>query len=98
MAPWPFDAGMIECHGTPLGLVDLHNDCDVQSLHLDMRTKAVTLTFVTHTATTFRIAFDDAEILAVDAHPGEDHDVLHGIDYYPHPGSGRPASDWTSDR
>lgn len=28
MSAWRSDAGIIECDGTELGLVDLHNECD----------------------------------------------------------------------
>lgn len=28
MDPWKLDAGIIECYGTGLGFVDLHNECD----------------------------------------------------------------------
>jgi hypothetical protein len=28
MSPWESDAGIVECEGTELGLVDLHNECD----------------------------------------------------------------------
>lgn len=34
MRPWGCDAGIIECDGTELGSVDLHNECDFLELHV----------------------------------------------------------------
>lgn len=52
--PWRPDTEIIECHGTPAGTVDLHNDCDLTavSLELDRRTPA---------SSTLQLTFRDRE-------------------------------------
>ncbi len=91
MDPWPVDAGMIECTGTAIGDVDLHNDCDILRVRVDVMPKAFTIE-LRHlpTGARARLRFLDADIVRIDrAEPTPDEDVLHGIDHYPDPHTGR---------
>lgn len=91
LTPWPHDAGMIECAGTALGLVDLHNECDVRDIRLAPAAATLSVGF-RHipTATPVRLLFTAVELVRVDVGEHGDPDTFHGVDHYLDPRTGRP--------
>jgi hypothetical protein len=92
MDPWPTEAGMVECTGTALGDVDLHNDCDVLRVSVDLHARAFTI-LLRHLPTGHRarLRFTGAKVVRIDTVPGGAEDTLHSVDHYPDPLTSRPT-------
>lgn len=94
MSPWKTDAGIVECDDTELGLVDLHNVCDVQDMRVAPSaggSLSVRLTF-RHgpTAREFALSFDAVSGFSatqLDYHP-DDVRLFHDLSHVSN-GSGR---------
>jgi hypothetical protein len=85
--PWSFGSEIIECEGTSLGNVDLHNDCDVTSVVLQLGAYEVQikLTFqVAKDGVPFSLTFDSVSSLTIEQRSSEggDGQVFHALDYY----------------
>jgi hypothetical protein len=61
MSPWRSDGGIIECEGTELGLVDLHNECDFLQLRVMPAAQLQVLLMFRHlpTGKDFGLSFAD---------------------------------------
>ncbi|WP_143532351.1 hypothetical protein [Saccharothrix sp. ALI-22-I] len=85
MRPWALDAGIIECTGTALGVVDLHNDADVLEVVITTG-RTVRLRF-SHTAggRAFALVFTGVSrfhAARLDHHP-DDAALFHDLSHVP---------------
>ncbi|MFD7657133.1 hypothetical protein ACFV4N_24425 [Actinosynnema sp. NPDC059797] len=92
MEPWKLDGGIIECEGTPLGLVDLHNDADVLGVEVRPSSSglAVELAFSLSGDRACRLTFSGVSglrITQLDHHPN-DADLFHEVSHVPIEGAG----------
>ncbi|MEV0057994.1 hypothetical protein AB0H34_46845 [Saccharopolyspora shandongensis] len=84
--PWSFGSEIIECEGTSLGNVDLHNDCDVTSVVLELGTDSVQIQLAFRIAkdgAPFSLTFDDVSSLTIEQRSSGtgDGQVFHALDY-----------------
>ncbi|MCC8243417.1 hypothetical protein [Saccharothrix luteola] len=85
MRPWALDAGIVECEGTALGVVDLHNEADVIEVVITTG-GAVRLRF-SHTTSgrAFAVVFTGVsrfEATGLDHHP-DDAALFHDLSHVP---------------
>lgn len=92
MVPWGLDAGIIECEGTALGLVDLHNNADVSDVGIRPGPSGLTveLVFSLDDDRGCRLVFSgvsDLRITRLDHHPN-DARLFHDLSHVPVDGAG----------
>ena len=87
MEPWGLDAGIIECEGTALGLVDLHNEAGVTGVRIGPAPSGLTveLVFSLEGGRGCRLSFSgvtDLRVTRLDHHP-DDADLFHDLSHVP---------------
>ncbi|MEV1117805.1 hypothetical protein AB0I91_22265 [Actinosynnema sp. NPDC049800] len=85
MRPWALDAGIVECEGTALGVVDLHNEADV--VEVVITTDGTVRLRFSHpmSGRAFELAFTGVsriEATRLDHHP-DDAALFHDLSHVP---------------